>query len=174
MNSNFIKMCLLCYFKYKRGMICATEVSSGGDSISDVTAMIRDKKLSYEIEVKISIDDLRQEFKKYKHEVIYKCINNEWNHNFKSIYPCFSNYFYFCVPENILDNAIEIIKEKNIPYYGIMKVNPHTDLIPSSRIEFVTKSKKINGDNDLLYDNLLLRTSSELVSLYRRVYNGKY
>ena len=163
MTSNFIKMCLLNYFRFKRGMLCATEVTTR-EGLSDVTAVTLDKRLSYEVEVKISISDLKADFKKHKHRIIKKGAKD-----FKSYYYYFSNYFYFCVPEGILEKTMNIVNQQNVPYYGIIKIIDNKKITPSGRVKFVKKSKASTGSNDHLYNVLLKRVSSEVVNLHNKL-----
>lgn len=68
MNSTEAKIALLSYCRFARQMhYVATEVSVPGDALADVLAS--DSKNLVEYEVKISMADLRNDSKKYKHLV---------------------------------------------------------------------------------------------------------
>jgi len=100
-NSVNIKAALLFYFRFKRQGIFLTECNIEGP-IADIYGYL--SSFSYEIEVKISISDLRNEIKKDRYK--WNCENE-------------ASYYYFCVPIEILDKAQKFINS-NFPNAGII------------------------------------------------------
>lgn len=94
----------------KRTKMCsliATETFSAVHSIADVLGL--NGEYSYEIEVKMTLSDLKKDFEKRKHQAM-------------KIRPeCGPNYFYFMVPDFISEKAKKIVKELGEPKYGIIE-----------------------------------------------------
>ena len=114
MNAEEIKAYVAGHFRYeKQAALIAFEA---GDNCSawgepaDVL-VVTDARLLYEIEVKISISDLKHDAVKRKHSYFA-------NGNDKHAV----NRFYFAVPKEIAAPAEEII-EKMYPYAGLLSVN---------------------------------------------------
>ena len=91
-SSTKIKAGLFNYFRTKKQFdCCATEC---GDFSADFLAVNKNNEL-IEIEVKISISDLKADFKKKKHEY-YKNENKDFT----------PKYFYYCVPEYLVEDSL--------------------------------------------------------------------
>lgn len=147
-TSKIMKRELLKYFRFERGMVTGTEVNS-----ADVLSISDDLSRSYEIEIKTSLNDLKRDFTKkaIKHAYIENS-NNKLNPNF----------FYFCIPEDVLEKAQEII-EINNDRYGIICMQKYGNL------QFIKKPRRLNkADNTELYKLLVKRISSELVNMYMK------
>lgn len=105
LTSDIIKACLYYRYRYKLNYAyCADEVN-----YSDFLFITN---LNYvgEIEIKISISDLKADFKKQIHKSI------------KQKYKIDRNYFYFAIPDYLYDKAKPIIEEQG-NYYGIITIN---------------------------------------------------
>ncbi len=113
MSSLDMKSWLLSYLRYGRQFpIVATEF---GDGRADVIG-VRSRYL-WEIEVKISISDLRaEENKQKKHERFLAA--EYYSNRFNRLLP---NDFSFAVPVEISAKAKEIIEEE-FPYAGLLEV----------------------------------------------------
>jgi hypothetical protein len=136
-----LKCALINYFKYKRNMICADEVTVCGNYIADILADNGSKV--YEIEIKTDVHDLTKNEinnKKQKHDMYKK--SNIINMD-RSTYP---NLFYFCVPENLLKEAEETVDKIN-PNYGIMIYKCfRDDQLYSDRISVYRQAKKLKDN----------------------------
>jgi len=101
-DSYEIKTALMRYFRWQRQFICAEEVGLGGgwaDILADTGEQI------YEVEVKVSKADLKNESKKRKH-------NKDWGHK--------ANKFYICVPEYLIKDALKWVN-KTDKRYGVIE-----------------------------------------------------
>lgn len=102
-----IKLALLQYYRFKRQSICVDEFR-GADVIID------NGKEIHEVEVKISRYDLLNGEKKKtrKHEYYRSGRHNAY---------CYANpnKYSFCVPETLVNDALEYTKELN-PKYGVI------------------------------------------------------
>lgn len=99
MNSNYIKTALLCWIRFSKQIaIVATEV---GNNSADVAYSVNN--CLYEIEVKVSVQDFKEDFKKPKH-IAYKMGKGLWT----------PNYFSFAVPDSLVDKVMPLVE--NTPY----------------------------------------------------------
>ncbi len=110
MNTEIIKYCLLCYYRFKRSMACADEVSF---YMGRADVFCDSGKATYEIEVKVNkhdllVNEMKKGFWGKKHEDYKKLI---WNR----LPP---NYFILCVPKEMKEIAEKWIEEVN-PKYGL-------------------------------------------------------
>lgn len=153
MNSQQLKTAALAWLRYGRQykMVC-TEV---GPMHCDVLGL--NSKIAVEIEVKVSISDLKREFidKSAKH-YLYSNVDKAWY---------LPNYFYFLLPEDIIEKARPIIEEQS-PKTGIgvfTNYNRHGE-----NVSIVKKPTKIhtNPPSTRLIDATIARMSSELVGLH--------
>jgi len=145
-TSKLMKREVLKYFRFERGMPTGTEVNA-----ADVLAISDDLSKSYEIEIKTSLNDLKRDFTKkaIKHAYIENS-DNKLNPNF----------FYFCIPEALLEKALPIVEAHN-DRYGIICMKSYGNL------KFIKHCRRLNkADNTELYKLLVKRISSELVNMY--------
>ena len=161
-KSKQIKHALLRYYRFKRGCVVGTEVWIHG-GIADILAVSDDLKKSYEVEVKISISDLRADFKKHKQKSNY--------HKNKA------NYFYFCFPKNLLEKALPIIEAQNVKY-GIItyddRENLSLNVVPEAKLSVYKRARKLhNNTNDILYKTVVKRVVSELIKMYDKLETSK-
>ena len=151
-TSKEIKLALLKYYRFERSMVVGTEVNH-----ADILAISNDLNSSYEVEVKVSLSDLKKDFsnKRAKHAHIDNSMN-VFN----------PNYFYFCFPNYLLDKALSIIAESN-EKYGIMIYKRYGTTKGNGHIDIIKRAKKVNhSGNDKLYEALVKRISSELINMY--------
>jgi hypothetical protein len=142
-----MKGALLNYFRFGRGMIVGTEVSVSG-GIADILAT--NKMKFYEVEIKISISDLKADFKNKKHKHYYMKNPNSIN-----IFQ--PNYFYFAIPYGLKEKAIPLIPK----LYGIIIVHNFHGV-------YIERRAKLLHSNycNRLFDKLVKRISSELANWY--------
>lgn len=112
LSNNKIKSVVLRHFRSLGHKPLCTEYQLT-DSIADVVSVNRNNYL-YEIEIKRSLQDLRNDFNKSKHLIYSK------NNNPRSLVP---NYFYFCVTSEIYEKAKGIILHNGNPRYGLLVVD---------------------------------------------------
>lgn len=152
MKTKELKAILLNHFRYNVQRYIATEVTLA-KGIADVVMLGQDNK-SYEIETKISIADLKNEYKaatKIKKHTSYQSAKVGRNK---------PNYFYFAVPEAIAEKALLYIKENSNDKYGVIVVNDQHE------VTVKRKAKRLNKSlNDQLRHTLFMRASSELTTL---------
>ena len=97
------------YWRFQRQCLCADEVSYGNYN-ADIM-ILKENGYAHEIEIKCVKSDLcTLELRKQKHLDMTK--------------PFYPNYFSFCVPEELLEEAEKIIKKLN-PKYGLIVINPN-------------------------------------------------
>jgi len=159
-NGNQVKTRVLHYWRYtRRGYDCiATEA---GKFKSDV--LVSNGKEIIECETKISRADLRNDFKKKKHGIYQK--PSTWYSKW------IPNKFYFAVPENLVDYAVELSEDYG---YGVIKVmdkkitNNRKDIFCSIIKNADTLHSKFKTK---LHRQIVLRESSELVRLRMKLYD---
>jgi len=145
MTANEIKVKVAQYLRYKKQMpvVAFESVCYGNNGQSDILA-IDPKRYLTDVEVKLSLTDLRADINKSKHmyfaiayhglELIRDNIERRktWKrawyfqerYNLQSGRPCAVNhtkYFFFACPQPILTEATKII-ERLYPYAGIYEV----------------------------------------------------
>lgn len=156
-NSNYIKACLLNYFRFKRQMFVATEVS-GNYGIADILATNR--KRVYEVEIKTNLSDLIADFKQKKAK--HKYMNDK---NF--IYKTKPNYFSFCFERDFYNDNKDKINDLIPGNYGIM-------IILSLGITIIIrKSKLLHAKyNDNIFFDIIKRNASEIANFYSNKFGG--
>ena len=147
-TSSEIKAMVAGYFRYKKQCsVIAFEASNkllwATGEPADIL-VVSESRMLYEIEVKISLTDLRNDKKKNKHYL------------FRNRQNCLPVYkFYFAVPQELANAAIDIVKNY-YPYAGLLAVSkfPFT----SAAIDFGVKevlSPKIRNGNRLPMKEIL-------------------
>lgn len=157
MTSIELKEAALYFLRFERAMThIATEF---GQYSADVFGA--DQARSIEIETKVSIYDLRADFKKRKHET-YK---NDMLHEYqKSDLP---NYFYFMVPPHLSEDAINICNDKNTNY-GVIVYSGESDNSWSQRWKVVKRGKRMHKHtpNVKTLDRLASRMANEIITAH--------
>jgi len=140
-----IKLRLLQYFRFKRSMLCGTEVYCG-PNISDVIAIDPIKKISYDIEVKVNYYDFSMDFKKVKHKSMELGLSD-------------INYFYFAVTKELYDKIVNEVPD----YCGLIIINGEITIMRRGK-----KFKVLDSCFDKLYKNLILRINNQLITELER------
>jgi hypothetical protein len=173
--TKLIKAKVLKYFRYKRRCIVSTEVLYYNSYIADVLALFEDDTFC-EIEVKVDKSDLNEDLNKGRkvwHKLQgFKVVENvKGKHDLFEDVNCSSllpNYFYYCVPLEMVDYTLKFIDDVNSKY-GLLAYNPI-----KNEIESVKKAIKIHDEKSKsLRKNLIARVSSELVFMYDLIYGKK-
>ena len=162
LNSKLIKTELMKHYRFDLGYpYVATECIK----YSDVNAC-NDKAL-VEIEVKCSLQDLKAEFKTAgnkhdKHFVVY-C-----NPSVRP-YAIIPNYYYIAVPEELKQNAVDIVKQINTNY-GVLVCKKDRCSPSGYTIVCAKKARKLHGKTP---DNrtksiIAKRITSELITLRQK------
>jgi len=137
-----IKILVGDYFQQKRGCAVFYETSSIGGSIADITASkINHKDVStiYEIEVKISRADFKNELKK-KYPKHYHLANDDYETLPKWMGRFAPNYFYFAVPKYLSEFALkELEKFPAGGKYGMII------LAENNKISIIKNCKRLNN-----------------------------
>jgi hypothetical protein len=162
-QTNRIKAALLYYYTFQRcSKLVCTELWDGF-GIADV--IILKDKIVTEIEIKISKSDLYNELKKGK-ETINGLITK---HDVvsTSIMPV-PNKYYFCVPTELVDEAI-LFSNKLNPKYGVIEF---IDTKIMKCIKIRKKARMIHTkDNSINYERRMLeRIPNDLVNKYMKLY----
>lgn len=162
-KSDIIKLELLKFFRFEKGMIFAcTECIHQ----SDVNAV--NEKCLVEVEVKISKSDFRREF-----ETPTATNNTYWKHRKHEFYAnpekAFSGYsipnkYYFCVPKELAVWAIEYLKTKN-KKYGLLVYDP--ELQKPYKITTVKGARNLqpNPPDKQIFRWIGQRTTNEMITL---------
>ena len=182
MNSEYLKACLVSYFRFKRGVsLLATEC---GWFSADVL-FVRKQRL-HEVEIKTSWSDFKADFKKPKHEfflkgvvhpsmkeMVYAKDNNgryilengyakRVGKKLCSVYKCSNpHYFSFAVPEVLGEKILKEL-ESNYPEYGLYSIS---DLPYYPNAVRVLKRPRLLHNNKLsgrIKKTILARLSSEM------------
>lgn len=103
MNSDYVKASVACYFRYQKQcpIICFERNIDNYMSTPDVLAIDKQRRL-IEVEVKVSMSDLKNDAKKR----IWKFREIIGDKSFYAV----PYQFYYAVPYEIQDKALEIIK----------------------------------------------------------------
>jgi hypothetical protein len=166
MNADEIKAAVAAYFRYdKQAALIAFEASdhlSGWSGEPADVLVVTDSRLLYEIEVKITLSDLKHDEVKNKHRHFRTDDKN---------YPV--NRFFFAVPNEIAVNAEEIC-EKMYPYAGILSVKGGTVNHPKQARILHTKKLSFRQIYELTrqQSGTLCRLSRDLADSRKRA--GEY
>ncbi len=107
MTADEVKAFVLCYLRFKRGFsVLATEYNYGA---CDIIGIDKVGQYIWDIEVKVSIADMRRERSKLKHSL--------FRHNNSRV-----NFFSFAVPFTIENKAVDLCREL-FPYAGLFVVD---------------------------------------------------
>lgn len=159
LNSNKMKAHLLNYFVGYKGFRAATEVDFFHGARADIV-FVDNKNLLNEIEIKVDLTDLKNDFKKSKHKL------KEYH----------ANRFYFAIPIYLFNEAESIILSHD-KKFGIITVDEHECLWRIGRTkpftcDIVKKADIINQDNiyDINIKRFTRRVYTDLMSIYERFY----
>jgi hypothetical protein len=155
--TNKIRTALLHYFIFKRCQkLTCTELSTYY-SIADIISLSR--TYITEVEVKISLGDLKNELKKKKHLIM------------KEFYRITSlpNKYYFCFPFELLETFLPIIDIMN-DKYGILLYKESKYLIDSIIIHKRAKLLHDYNNTDAFKNRVIHRLANDLANQYERNY----
>lgn len=172
MNNTTSKMkcALLHYLRFKRQAYIATEVNYNL-AIADILFIPKRTNKVTEVECKISKSDFLNEWIKKEHK--HKILQTESN--------IYLDYFYFCVPKELEEFALEQIKDKP---YGLMvykefwahKNKLEERLLLEESIVVVKNAKSLltekNEYVEKMKDLICLRSMTEVASMYRESIYG--
>lgn len=151
LNSDLIKSLVIARARFANGVyMIATEVGSFN---SDVLYIDKNNEL-VEVEVKISKSDLINDFKKFKH-VIFKGSADEF----------VPHKFYFCVPEELESDALELTKDTN---YGIIRCRNWYGSIRGAmdRVIIIKRAKNLHNRpiSENVKNTIIKRMASEIAN----------
>lgn len=153
MRASQLKSEALAWLRYvKRCTVIATEC---GNFHADVLGV--GDGFTVEVETKISVSDLRADFKKTKHILYQGGVPGTW----------VPNFFYVLVPVDIQEKALAVLEEKG-PKYGLLVFEENKYALDGRKCKVVKRPQKLHAGlpRDRLRDHLSLRVSSELVGLH--------
>lgn len=134
--SEKIKIAVLAYWKFKRHhMMGAIECKN-----ADVFTVTR-TYMTTDTEVKVSISDMQREArtKYYKHRRFIENNPERWAQPF-------THYFYFAVPIDLQDKALDVIKGR-YPYAGLLVfTDGEIDIYKPLNIKMVKRSSRFKRD----------------------------
>ena len=159
-----LKEAALYFLRFERGL---THICTEFGQYSADVAGASDTRF-VEIETKISLSDLRNDFKKRKHQ-IYLLSDMVHGHR-ESDFP---NYFYFMVPKELTDEAIKLCEEKN-KSYGVITYAAESEYWVN-RFKVSRRGKKIHTrkPSEKVLSRMASRMANEIVTahmLKHRVY----
>lgn len=170
MTSTEIKRTLLNYYRFNQGLYVATEVSTIR-GIADIVAMSKNFSKVIEVEVKVSISDLKNEAK--SKELKHKVLNKMFESNKSERYSISPNYFYFAIPEELLDKAVPIIEDLG-DFYGIISIGKSYKTKFAKKTYYLNERKIVKRAKNIHKEKaspesihvFLSRITSELVTFY--------
>jgi len=135
----------------QRCAFVATEVGSFNADVFGVS-----EKKSFELEIKISVSDLKQDFKKYKHRYYN---GEQYGSNYQTDWH--PSHFYFVVPESILSDAKEYVAKHPHGFkYGVICAETMTVHKNPKRLHEREPSSKVKFQ-------IALRMGSQLIRFHR-------
>lgn len=164
-TSHTIKTGLLAYYRFKCGAQAVSTELSTGIGIADIVVINRDSEV-IEIEVKTSKADLLKEAtsKSIKH-IIMERVSDPQIAIPQSYVNARPHRFYFCVTEDLREDAIEFTARLN-PKYGVMVFNHST--LPQESITIAKPSHKLHNEDvsKFYFEYIMKRNSNELTTFY--------
>lgn len=179
LDSYYIKASLLHYFRFNNQYHhVATECGIDEYTMADVLCYTGDKVI--EVEVKTSKSDLRgdKKNKATKHSSRKKELLHFGNG--KPIEETTrATHFYFCVPEELVEAALEEVSIIN-PKYGVMVCYASPDLYGQEfgkNVNIVKRAEALHSlplIKDRIKEKIAARNASELASMYKNFYVDRY
>ncbi len=166
-NSELIKVLLMQKFRFKDTLLVASEVwiPGGGGCVADLLMVNPKTREGMEVEIKVSLSDLRADLKKPKHK-LYNSTNRYLSIT-KSYYAVPTKLVEYCeafvlendLPDGIIEIVSDIVGEDS---WDLSELNKRYFEI-SSVVQLVKRPKKFSKCkvNDQQYHDFLLRLSSE-------------
>ena len=152
-----LKEAALYFLRFERSMThIATEF---GQYSADVVGATSDRLI--ELETKISLGDLRNDFKKDKHRRYLKASDDcDFDYNHQDM----PNYFYFMVPPALADEAVRLCEEHN-KYYGVVIYSGDQEHHWINRWKVVRRGKRMHTrkPNEKCLSRIAARMATEIV-----------
>lgn len=139
---------------------CVFIATEGGGYNSDIIGATANSKKLIEVEVKVSLQDLKNDFKKHKHYMYFKHGDEESNVNQWT-----PTHFYFMVPTELVEDCRKLLIAKTatdpqfFKHYGI--INGDTMQV-EKRSEWIHKRPIVPR----IQHTIALRMGSELLRLH--------
>ncbi len=149
----------MCYLRFERQWIVATEVSySDLSGIADILCDTGNEII--EVETKVDKSDLLDlEWKKKKHDY-FKSLEGDL------LARHVPNKYYLCVPKNLTRLAESFIGDVN-PGYGLMTFDTRAEKIHSRTISITKHPKKLHDGYDTIIRSIIvMRLCSEVLNFY--------
>lgn len=154
-TSTKIKAGLFYYYRTKKQYyLCATEA---GSFKADFLTINNDNQI-IEVEIKISVSDLKKDFEKPKHNI------------YKDEYHTFTPaYFFYCVPTCLVEDTLQLLEQENLNNYGILVFRQYggfrniIDSICQMKSAIKLTDNKISEKEK---NNLINRMSYDLLTRY--------
>ena len=129
---------------------CVFVATEAGYFASDCLG-INEKKM-IEVEIKTTMQDIKNDFKKHKHDV--------YRQKFKNGYTQWMpTHFYFAVPRDLVEQTKELLKKKGAEKYGVIDADTFSVIKRANWIHKNEPSSKVKH-------NLALRMGSELLRFH--------
>lgn len=128
---------------------CAFIATEAGMNSADCLG-INEKKM-IEVEIKVTIEDLKNDFKKHKH---YR-----WSHELLSYNQWDPTHFYFAVPARLIEGCQALLIKHGNENYGIINTD---EMKIVRRAQWIHK----NEPNSKVKFTLALRMGSELLRFH--------
>lgn len=160
-TSNQLKHYVMKKFRFENGYhFSATEVYCG-DQIWLADCLFLNGKSAVEVEIKVSMSDLKNDFK--KKEIKHNILNKRIKGNLDFI----PNKLYFAVPEKIIKKAYQFLKDTPYGLICIPKAHNFNDYF-----HWIKESEKFNEIYPKGLEKLVIsRMSSEIINLRQKVLN---
>jgi hypothetical protein len=175
--TNRIQAALLNYYTFERqAKLVCTELYTTLNSIGDIVVLTKDNMI-IEVEIKISVQDLKNELLKGRETYDWDENNNKANHKIINKHSLMNNNvytspnkYYFCVPKSILEETIKFATKLN-PKYGVLCFNEDTKRIMKC-ISVKKKAYYLHKEDNLeKYKNRIIdRLCNDLTKKYRLLY----
>lgn len=168
MNSKEVTAMLLSWLRYEKHMnLLATEVQVNA-SAADILAYHDGKFV--EIEVKVSASDMRRDFTKVGHKTVVNrkrvsVAKHDHLQDSASSAKYKPNYFYFAVPDTLVDKALEVMSSEKSNGYGLLAVNSRGDVVTVKRATNLRKDDLRPFNH--VKQAILLRMGSQMVKQAR-------
>lgn len=166
-KSDIIKLELMKYFRFEKGMVF---VCSECIHQSDINAI--NEKCLVEVEVKISKSDFRREFATptLKNGTYWKAKKHEFYANPENAYSSYiiPNKFYFCVPEELEQWAMEYLKGKNQKYGLLIYDEKITGKTSNIRLAKGARQLQTNPPDNFTWKQMGQRVTNEMITLKQK------
>ncbi len=139
---------------------CAFVATEAGGYNSDVIGATVNSKKLIEIEVKVSLVDLKNDFNKYKHHAYFKHGEDQTTGDAWS-----PTHFYFMVPTELVEPAKALLLQKTATKPQFFK---HYGIIDGDKNEVVKRAEWIHKRPVIprVHHTIALRMGSELLRLH--------